>query len=53
MTRRGLLQGLAAITTLRGAAPDPALRRAIEAVQAAIPTAEADPERPIFHFRPV
>jgi len=31
---------------------DPALRRAMEALAAAIPKAEADPERPVYHFRP-
>lgn len=32
--------------------PDHAFVRAMEAVQAAIPVAEADPERPVYHFRP-
>jgi beta-fructofuranosidase len=36
----------------RAAAPDPALVKAMDAVRAAIPTAESDPERPIYHFRP-
>lgn len=32
--------------------PDPALVKAMKAVQDAIPRAEADPDRPVYHFRP-
>lgn len=56
MNRRRFLLTTSATATLRnrlGAAySDPALVKATQAVRDAIPTAEADPERPIFHFRP-
>lgn len=32
--------------------PDPAFVRAMQGVLAAIPVAEADPDRPVYHFRP-
>ncbi len=53
--RRFLRVGAAAGAALPliGADDDRAGRaRATEAVLAAVPTAEADPERPIYHFRP-
>src|SRR5208283_3644944 len=31
---------------------DPAFVKAMQAVQHAIPGAEADPDRPVYHFRP-
>jgi beta-fructofuranosidase len=37
---------------VRGAEPDPALVRAMEALRAAIPKASQDPDRPIYHFHP-
>src|ERR1035438_3659613 len=56
MDRRGFIQTAAAAGALNsilpGAEPDPALVRATEAVLAGIPIAEADPERPIYHFHP-
>lgn len=36
----------------RGAQSNPAIAKAIEAVKAAIPKAQADPDRPVYHFRP-
>jgi len=39
-------------SSIRGAKADPALVKAMEAVRAAIPTAESDPDRPIYHFHP-
>jgi beta-fructofuranosidase len=32
--------------------PNPAIARAMQSVAAAIPKAEADPTRPVYHFRP-
>jgi beta-fructofuranosidase len=32
--------------------PNPAIARAMQSVTAAIPKAEADPTRPVYHFRP-
>src|SRR5206468_2657170 len=56
MDRRRFLQtasGAGALRSiLQAAEPDPALVKATEAVLAAMPTAEADPERPSYHFRP-
>ena len=56
MDRRRFLTTTAAVAALRtslGAADsDPVLVKATQAVRDAIPTAEADPERPIFHFHP-
>lgn len=56
MNRRGFIQTATAAGALNsilpGAEPDPALVRATEAVLAGIPAAEADPERPIYHFHP-
>jgi beta-fructofuranosidase len=55
-TRRQFLQGSAAVPAalaLSGADDDRAgLVRAMESVLAAVPAAEADPERPIYHFHP-
>jgi beta-fructofuranosidase len=39
-------------SALRGAEVDPALVKAMEELRAAIPTAESDPDRPIYHFHP-
>ena len=54
MNRRGFLKTAAAAGALNsilpGAEPDPALVKATNAVLAAT-LAEADPERPICHFR--
>uniref|UniRef100_Q026K0 beta-fructofuranosidase n=1 Tax=Solibacter usitatus (strain Ellin6076) TaxID=234267 RepID=Q026K0_SOLUE len=56
MDRRRFLQTAGAVGAskriLQAAEADPALVKATEAVLAAVPTAEADPERPIYHFRP-
>jgi beta-fructofuranosidase len=56
MNRRTFLGGLAAaemLSALKAAdAVDPALDTATQAVLNAIPLAEADPERPIYHFHP-
>ncbi len=55
-TRRRFLHatmGAGAAFRLRAAGDDPAGRaRATEAVLAAVPSAESDPERPVYHFRP-
>lgn len=55
-TRRNFVQvcSAAAVASARpsGAEPDPVIRKAMESVSAAIPTAAADPERPIYHFHP-
>ncbi len=54
-TRRQFISGIAAAAlSNRGQAgeSDPALAKAMDAVRAAIPVAEADPDRPIYHFRP-
>ena len=54
-TRRRFFQSTSsalALQSVRGAGPDPDFVKAMEAVQAAIPKAEADPQRPQYHFRP-
>ncbi len=55
MYRRTLMTALAAAAAAgrAGAAQvDPALAKATQAVLDALPLAEADPERPVYHFRP-
>lgn len=54
ISRRNLLHlpvALAA-TPVRGAAQNQSIVKAMESVRAAIPTAESDPARPVYHFRP-
>lgn len=54
-TRRRFLQGASAALAIQGrvqAQADPDLVKAMDAVRAAVPTAEADPQRPQYHFRP-
>ena len=49
----GLCAGAAAsAATSSGAVRNPEIVRAMESVTAAIPKAESDPERPVWHFRP-
>ncbi len=50
-TRRDFLAAGAAALPLRGEG-NPAIEKAMQAVRAAIPRAESDPERPVYHFRP-
>ncbi len=50
ISRRSLLAAALASSQIR-AAEDP-LQMAMESVKAAIPTAAADPERPVYHFHP-
>jgi hypothetical protein len=54
LSRRHFAMLPAACATLpgRAAQPNAAIAKAIEAVRVAIPTAEADPLRPAYHFRP-
>src|SRR5947207_4652259 len=55
MDRRTFGKTLAAATTLCAAAPaevDPALKKATKSVLEAIPLAEADTDRPVYHFHP-
>ncbi len=55
MKRRTFVAAIGAtglLTKQAAAQSDPALLKATEAVLAAVPIAEADPERPIYHFRP-
>ena len=56
LSRRGFVQALpvagAMFRTAVVAQSDPAQRKAMEGVLAAIPKAEADPERPVYHFHP-
>lgn len=55
LSRRHFVQlaaGAAAFPREWVAQPDPALAQAMAAVQAAIPVASADPERPVYHFHP-
>src|ERR1051325_7929627 len=54
-TRRCFIQTASAALVLQSgsaAQADPDLVKAMDAVRAAIPTAEADPQRPRYHFRP-
>jgi beta-fructofuranosidase len=54
-TRRGfLVSSVAAAGAIpsTGATANPAVAKAMQAVRAAIPKAGADPERPVYHFRP-
>jgi len=52
MTRRELAAALLPLAASAQGTEDPILRKAMDAVTAAIPKAEADPERPVYHFRP-
>lgn len=55
MKRRTFVAGVGASGILAcqpAAQTDPALLKATDAVLAAIPTADADPERPVYHFHP-
>jgi beta-fructofuranosidase len=56
MHRRSFLTSLAAVEmlskTMRGDQADPALAKATQAVLDAVPKAESDPERPVYHFHP-
>ena len=55
-TRRRFVQICSAATAasarLVGAEPDAVIRKAMDSVRAAIPTAAADPARPVYHFHP-
>jgi sucrose-6-phosphate hydrolase SacC (GH32 family) len=54
-TRREFIARASAAVAVSGALaaePDPALVKAMEGVRAAIPLAETDPDRPVYHFRP-
>ena len=54
-SRRRFIQASSAVlasSSIQGAEADPALVKAMDAVRAAIPIAESDPDRPIYHFRP-
>jgi len=54
-TRRGFNAACAATAVLPAslsAASNPAIQKAMDSVRAAIPLAEADPERPVYHFHP-
>jgi beta-fructofuranosidase len=50
ISRRSLL--LAALASSQMDAAESSLKRAMESVNAVIPTAAADPERPVYHFHP-
>ena len=54
--RRAFLQACSAATLAlpgaHGAEPDAVIRKAMESARKAIPTAAADPERPVYHFHP-
>ena len=55
MTRRNFAKALAATTAIRAstaAENDPALKKATQAVLDGIAAAEADPDRPVYHFHP-
>ena len=55
MKRRSFVGGVAASSLLAKAGraqTPPQLIKATDAVLAAVPTAEADPERPVYHFHP-
>jgi len=41
-----------ALQSIRAAEPDPDFAKAMEAVRSAMPLAEADPQRPRYHFHP-
>ena len=53
-TRRQFIAAAAGIASARahGADPDPVLVKAMDAVQAAVPAASQDPDRPAYHFHP-
>jgi len=51
-TTRRMFAGLYAAAALPAATKDPVLARAMESLTAAIPRAESDPARPVWHFRP-
>jgi len=54
-TRRQFIQAASAAgvaSSIPGAESNPDLAKAMDAVRAAIPLAEADPERPMYHFHP-
>lgn len=54
-TRRQIVAGMTgsiAVCRAQGDDSGPGLRKPTEALQAAIPLAATDPERPIFHFHP-
>jgi len=56
LSRRSVVGALPFAASLAAASQavnqDPVQRKALEAVLAAIPKAEADPERPVYHFHP-
>jgi beta-fructofuranosidase len=53
ITRRRFVQAAGALSALlQGAGADPDLIKAMDSVRAAIPLAESDPDRPIYHFHP-
>src|SRR5690348_100974 len=54
MNRRLAIQTIASAAALPvwGAAADPAQVKATQAVLDAVPLAESDPDRPMYHFRP-
>ena len=52
MTRRGFAQIMTAGTAVAATARNPGIVKAMESDIAATPKAEADPERPVYHFRP-
>ena len=43
---------MTAATNHAGAETNPAITKAMSSVEAAVPKAEADPTRPVYHFRP-
>jgi sucrose-6-phosphate hydrolase SacC (GH32 family) len=55
-TRRDIIRAASLLSAgpgnLLGMEADPALVKATEAVLAAVPTAESDPDRPVYHFHP-
>ena len=50
ISRRSVLVAALASSQIR--AVETPLKRAMESVSASIPTAAADPERPVYHFHP-
>ncbi len=50
MLRRTFLQASGAAAALADGAP--AIHKAMDSIRAAIPAAEASPDRPLYHFRP-